>query len=79
VAVTGTTGSSNAFRFGVDIDGPPLFTTTAPNLLIATTGTSATFTWNTTRLVNGVHTLWVSCKDINVNFGGANEAVTVAN
>jgi Domain of unknown function (DUF1929)/Glyoxal oxidase N-terminus/PKD domain len=79
VSATGTTGSSNAFRFGVDIDGPPLFTTTAPNQLITTTGPSATFIWNTTRLTNGVHTLWVSCKDANVNFGSANEVVTVAN
>jgi hypothetical protein len=79
VSATGTTGSSNRFRFGVDIGGPPLATTTAPHQGVTTSGTSATFTWNTTQPTNGVHTLWVSCTDANGNFGGASEMVTVAN
>ena len=79
VSATGTTGSSNRFRFGVDIGGPPLPTTTAPHQGITTSGTSATFTWTTTQPINGVHTLWVSCTDANGNFGGASEILTVAN
>ena len=79
VSATGTTGSSNAFRFGVDIGGPPLPTTTAPHQKLTVSGTSATFTWPSTQQANGVHTLWVSCTDANGNFGIANEMVTVAN
>jgi Domain of unknown function (DUF1929)/PKD domain len=79
VSATGTTGGSNAFRFGVDIGSPPLATTTAPHQNLTVSGTSATFTWNSTPLPNGVHTLWVSCTDASGNFGSASEMVTVAN
>ena len=72
-------GNSSAFRFGVDIEGPPLATTNTPNQLLTVSGTSATFTWPSTQQANGVHTLWVSCTDANGNFGIANEMVTVAN
>jgi hypothetical protein len=79
VSATGSTGSPNAFRFGVDIGGPPLATTTAPHQVLKVSGSSATFTWNSTQQANGVHTLWVSCTDANGNFGSASEMVTVAN
>ena len=79
VSAMWTIGTSNAFRFGVDTGVPPLSTTTALNQLVTTSGTSASFTWNTTQLTNGVHTLWVSCADANGNFGGKSEVVTLAN
>jgi hypothetical protein len=79
VNATGTTGNTNGFRFGVDIGGPPLATTNMPNQLLTVSGTSATFTWNSTQRANGVHTFWVSCTDASGNFGTASELVTVAN
>ena len=79
VNATGTTGNTNGFRFGVDIGGPPLATTNMPNQLLTVSGTSATFTWNSTQRANGVHTFWVSCTDASGNFGSASELVTVAN
>ena len=79
VSATGSTGGPNAFRFGVDIGGPPLATTTAPHQVLEASGSSATFTWNSAQQANGLHTLWVSCTDANGNFGSASEMVTVAN
>jgi hypothetical protein len=79
VNATGTTGNSNGFRFGVDIGGPPLAATNTPNQLLTVSGTSATFTWNSTQRANGVHTFWVSCTDASGNFGSASELVTVTN
>jgi Bacterial Ig domain/PKD domain len=79
VSATGSTGAPNVFRFGVDIGGPPLATTTAPHQVLSVSGSSATFTWNSAQQANGVHTLWVSCTDAHGNFGSASEKVTVAN
>jgi thermitase len=69
-SVTGTKGVSNSFAFVVD-------TTTKKTL--TTAATNATYSWNSTSVANGAHTLTVNVTDANGDFGTQTVNITVAN
>jgi hypothetical protein len=69
-SATGITGASNTFVFLIDGTSKKTVTTAATN---------ATFSWNSTSVADGAHTLQVNVTDANGDFGTQNVSVTVAN
>jgi Domain of unknown function (DUF1929)/Bacterial Ig domain len=69
-SASGTTGSSNTFVFVVDNTTKKTVTTAATN---------AAYSWNSTTVPDGTHTLTVNVTDANGDFGTQSETVTVGN
>jgi hypothetical protein len=69
-SATGITGTSNTFVFLVDGTSKKTVTTAAAN---------ATYSWNSTLVANGSHTLKVNVTDAKGDFGTQSSTVTVAN
>jgi hypothetical protein len=69
-SATGITGTSNTFVFLVDGTSKKTVTTAATN---------ATYSWSSTSVANGSHTLTVNVTDAKGDFGTQGASVTVAN
>lgn len=72
VTMTVAAASGNANTFTLTIDGTQVFTTT-------TSGTSATFSWDTRSYTDGPHTLGLTVRDATGATATATRAVTVNN
>jgi hypothetical protein len=70
MAASGASGSSNTFT--LTLDGNQLFSNT-------TSGTTQSYTWNTTAVSDGVHTLGLTVRDASGTTATATRSVTVKN
>src|SRR5439155_752824 len=67
VTVAASGGSGSGYSYGLKVDGT------------AVTGTGASFSWDTTKVVNGPHTLTANVADPMGGTGTATQTVTVSN
>jgi hypothetical protein len=70
MTASGVSGSSNTFT--LTVDGTQVFSTN-------TSGTSQSYTWDTTSVANGVHTLGLTVRDASGTVATATRSVTVDN
>jgi Domain of unknown function (DUF1929)/Glyoxal oxidase N-terminus/PKD domain/Bacterial Ig domain/Galactose oxidase, central domain len=70
MSASGASGSSNTFT--LTLDGNQIFSTTTPS-------TTQSFTWNSTTIADGVHTLGLTVRDASGATATATRSVTVNN
>ncbi|HET7340911.1 MAG TPA: Ig-like domain-containing protein [Methylomirabilota bacterium] len=68
VTMAGSGGSGTGYTYTLAVDGTTVYN-----------GTSGTFSWNTTAIANGSHTLTATVTDSAAQSGTANRTVTVSN